>query len=631
MSRMILIMDRSHAIPCLAVFCVLLLCAIPSSGDDTDSSRSLIEFRKFLTNATMLNDWKEPVANLCSPIWTGCVCTHGVFTGLKLEGMGLGGTIDIQSLSNLPSFYSLSVMNNSFSGPFPSDLNSLRKLRRLYLANNKFNGGIQDKAFSGMTGMRRVVLGNNKFTGNIPLSLLQLPGLVDLQLQSNQFEGKIPDFWQADLIVNFSYNKLEGSIPATLRNQNASAFYGNKLCGKPLDACKPKILTWKIGIIIAVAVGVGLAVVIILFLILRRRVKPLKYQKSIDKFHKEEQIPSKSGTFKNSSEHGKLQFVRNNRQRFELEELLRASAEVLGSGSFGSSYKAVLFGGQPYVVRRFRQMNNVGKEEFQEHMRKLGRLSHPNLLPLVAFYHRKEEKLLITDFAENGSLASHLHSKRSPNQPGLDWPTRLRIIKGVSRGLAYLYEELPTLTLPHGHLKSSNVLLGSTFEPLLSDYALVPVIDKDHAQKFMVAYKSPESSQNDHVTRKTDIWSLGILILELLTGKFPANYLKQGRGPSADLATWVNSVVREEWTGEVFDKDMNLARRAEGQMLRLLKIGMCCCDWDVNKRWDWKEAVEKIQELKEKDSDDDFSSYASEVDVYSSRTMTDDDFSFSKA
>ncbi|XP_075522596.1 putative LRR receptor-like serine/threonine-protein kinase At4g31250 [Primulina tabacum] len=624
-----MIMDRNIR-HCLVVFCVVLLCVIPSSGDETDTSKSLLKFKESLTNANMLSDWKEPVANLCSPIWIGCVCTHGVLTGLRLEGMGLGGKIDIESLSNLSSFTSLSVMNNSFSGSFPSDLNKLQKLRSLYLANNKFNGEIPDKAFSGMKGMRRVVLGNNEFTGNIPMSLLQLPRLVDLQLQSNQFEGEIPDFWQENLTVNFSYNKLEGSIPATLRSQNASSFYGNKLCGMPLDICKPKKLTWKIGLIIAVAVGIALAAIIIFFLIFSRRVKPLKYQKSIDKSHREDPISSQSGTFKNS-EHGKLQFVRNNRQRFELEELLRASAEVLGSGSFGSSYKAVLFSGQPYVVRRFRQMSNVGKEDFQEHMRKLGRLSHPNLLPLVAFYHRKEEKLLIADFAENGSLASHLHSKRGPNQPGLDWPTRLRIIKGVSRGLAYLYEELPTLSLPHGHLKSSNVLLDSTFEPLLADYALVPVINKDHAQKFMVAYKSPESSQNDRVTRKTDVWSLGILILELLTGKFPANYLKQGKGPSADLATWVNSVVREEWTGEVFDKDMNLARRGEGQMLRLLKIGMCCCDWDVDKRWDLKEAVEKIEELKEKDSDDDFSSYASEVDIYSSRTMTDDDFSFSKA
>ena len=195
--------------------------------------------------------------------------------------------------------------------------------------------------------------------------------------------------------------------------------------------------------------------------------------------------------------------------------------------------------------------------------------------------------------------------------------------------MAYLYKEFPSLTLPHGHLKSSNVLLDQNFEPLLADYALVPVIDKEHAQQFMAAYKSPEFTQHDRTTKKTDVWSLGILILEMLTGKFPANYLKQGKGGNADLAAWVNLVVREEWTGEVFDKEMKRTKNGEGEMLKLLKIGMCCCEWNVERRWDLTVAVKKIEELKERDSDEDYSSYASEGEMYSSRAMTDEDFSFS--
>lgn len=113
----------------------------------------------------------------------------------------------------------------------------------------------------------------------------------------------------------------------------------------------------------------------------------------------------------------KLSFVRDDREKFDLQDLLRASAEILGSGSFGSSYKAALCGGATMVVKRFKQMNNVGKEEFQEHMRRLGRLRHPNLLPLVAYYYRKEEKLLIADFVQKGSLAVHLHGINSSFLP----------------------------------------------------------------------------------------------------------------------------------------------------------------------------------------------------------------------
>ena len=108
--------------------------------------------------------------------------------GLRLERLGLGGKIDVKSLTELP-ILSLSVKKNNFSGPFPSDINKLGKLRSLHLANNSFSGEIPDDAFSGMKAMRKVVLGVNMFTGKIPMSLLGLPRLVGLQLQNNRFEG----------------------------------------------------------------------------------------------------------------------------------------------------------------------------------------------------------------------------------------------------------------------------------------------------------------------------------------------------------------------------------------------------------------------------------------------------------
>jgi serine/threonine protein kinase len=173
------------------------------------------------------------------------------------------------------------------------------------------------------------------------------------------------------------------------------------------------------------------------------------------------------------------------------------------------------------------------------------------------------------------------------------------------------------------------VLLDHTFRPLLSEYCLVPAVNKEHAQQYMAAYKSPELAQLDRTTKKTDVWCLGILILELLTGRFPANYLRHGRGENEDLATWVNSVVREEWTGEVFDIDMKGIKDSEEEMLKLLKIGMCCCECNVGRRWELREALEKIEELKERDPEEGYySSCASEGDIYSSRAMTEEDFSF---
>ncbi|KAM7459590.1 hypothetical protein LguiA_036584 [Lonicera macranthoides] len=556
---------------------VLLMCVIASSGES--EPQILLRFRETLSNNTLLNNWNEDI-DVCR--WNGLICSKGSFYGLQLEGMELTGIIAVEILTELPSLRTLSFMNNKFEGPIPN-VTKLGALRGLYLSHNRFSGEISSDFFAGMQSMRKVYLANNEFTGKIPSSLADLPKLVELQLQNNEFEGEVPNFEQKDLVANLANNKLVGPIPAVLSDENSVSFLGNPgLCGKPLSPCKSSKKRFpKLAIIIIGAVAVALAVILIASLVLckKRKSPPTKppHTKNVvyksDKRQHFQNYPHQIETYK-KVEQGKLYFLRNDREGFELQDLLRASAEVLGSGSFGSSYKAVLLSGQAMVVKRFREMSNVGKEKFYEHMRMLGNLSHPNLLPLVAFYYKKEEKLLVTDFTENGSLASLLHA----------------------------------------------------------DYALAPIMNEEHAHRFMVAYKSPEFTQLDRVTKKTDVWCLGILILELLTGKYPENYVKQGKGGnSADLGTWVNSVVREEWTGEVFDKDMRGVRNgAEGEMLKLLKIGMCCCEWNVERRWDLREAYEKIDELKERDSDEDnYSSYTSEGDMYSSRAMTEDDFSFS--
>lgn len=166
--------------------------------------------------------------------------------------------------------------------------------------------------------------------------------------------------------------------------------------------------------------------------------------------------------------------------------------------------------------------------------------------------------------------------------------------------MAHLYEELPMLTVPHGHLKSSNVLLDGDFTAVLSDYALVPVLTASHAAQVMVAYKSPECVAKGKPSKTSDVWSLGILALEVLTGRFPANYLRQGKQQgNADIAGWVSSVVNEERTGEVFDKDMAGTQGHEEEMLKLLRVALACCEADVDKRLDLKAALASIEEIKD--------------------------------
>ncbi|KAK4483737.1 hypothetical protein RD792_010939 [Penstemon davidsonii] len=611
----------------------------------------LLKFKESLKNTGALSLWdnnnNKPPCEGDYEIWNGVLCEKGSVWGLQLENMGLGGVIDVDTLVGLKNLRAISFMNNNFDGKLP-DLTKLGALRSIYLTSNQFSGEIPGDMFSALIGLKKIYLGNNKFSGPIPGSLASLPKLKELEMENNQFEGGIPDFSKEHLkVFNVSNNRLEGQIPTSLSHIDASAFSGNKdLCGAPLKSCtSPSKVSTSTIIILSILVAAALAALVAVVIILRRRKnQPPDYSADrkaiastdLDKMEQGGQTTASSASSspdhmsKKSEQSVKLTFLQEDmRDKFDMSDLLKASAEILGSGVFGSTYKAALNEGTVMVVKRFRHMNNVSREEFNEHMRRLGRLNHQNVLSIVGFYYRKEEKLLVTNFAHNGSLAVHLHGNKSRGLPSPDWPTRLKIIKGVAKGLKYLYIELPSLTAPHGHLKSSNVLLDKSFNPLLTDYGLVPVTNQEHAQQHMISYKSPEYKQNGRITKKTDIWSLGILILEILTGRFPSNFLQEGRGGDTDIVTWVESIMRDDDDShvEVFDGDMKgILKSCEGEMMKLLRIGLKCCVADVDRRMDVKDVLEKIEEIKERDNGEDefYSSYASEGDMRSSRGLSDD-------
>ncbi|XP_017439314.2 pollen receptor-like kinase 2 [Vigna angularis] len=591
----------------------------------------LLGFKDSIENKHALSSWNESVPP-CSPKqpnWPYVQCYKGHVWGLTLENMRLKGVVDVQTLEKLPYLRTLSLKNNDFNTEWPY-INGILGLKALFLSNNKFFGEVPSQAFQDMKWLKKIHLSNNRFTGHIPTSLASMPRLIELRLEGNQFTGSIPNFQRPLKSFSAADNKLEGQIPEGLRDLPISAFSGNEgLCGAPLEACPSKKLSLLSIIVTVVLVVVALVVIgAVVLLVLRRRrkrVPDVSEEDSPSMSHKKARSrePSEEGSHRSrsSSRISKgdtmmLSFVRDHKDQFDLHELLGASAEVLGSGCYSSSYKASLLSGPVMVVKRFKQMNNVGREEFQEHMRRFGRLNHPNLLPLIAYYYRKEEKLFVTDFVHNGSLAVRLHGYQALGQRSLEWGSRLKIVKGIAEGLQYLYREMPSLIAAHGHLKSSNVLLNESLEPLLTDYGLVPVINQDLAPDIMVIYKSPEYLQHGRITKKTDVWSLGIIILEILTGNLPVNFL-QGKGSDLSLANWVHS-VSEECSSEVFDKDMEVSTNSEGEMIKLLKIALACCERDVDKRWDLKEVVDRIHQVNETDNEDHnsrSSSNASEVEI----------------
>lgn len=175
----------------------------------------------------------------------------------------------------------------------------------------------------------------------------------------------------------------------------------------------------------------------------------------------------------------------------------------------------------------------------------------------------------------------------------LNWSTRLKIIQGIARGMGYLHSEFPSYELPHGNLKSSNVLLNSNYEPLLSDYAMYPLLNNTPTAQNMFAFKSPEQQASP----KSDVYCLGILILEILTGKFPSQYLNNQKG-GTDVVQWVRTAVSEKRVSELVDPEIaGTSAASVEQMEKLLHIGNACTESNQDKRLDMKEAIRRIEEI----------------------------------
>ncbi|KAL6851710.1 hypothetical protein ACP4OV_020274 [Aristida adscensionis] len=242
-------------------------------------------------------------------------------------------------------------------------------------------------------------------------------------------------------------------------------------------------------------------------------------------------------------------------RRFELEELRRASAEMLGKGGCGTAYKAVLDDGTVVAVKQLRDATAAASsKDFEHHMAVLGRLRHPNVVPLNAYYYACDERLLVYEFMPNDNLFSLLHGNRGSRRTPLEWAARLRIAAGTAHRLAYIHHAgrrgSGTSKLAHGNIKSTNILLDRAGVAQLADCGLPPLGSSLAAAAACSAgYREPEAPPPPQpwASQKEDVYMFGVVLLELLTGRCLGSELPNG-GVVVELPRWVQSVVREEWT-----------------------------------------------------------------------------------
>ncbi|KAK8627033.1 hypothetical protein V6N13_134662 [Hibiscus sabdariffa] len=590
-----------------------------------EAERDALYALKHTFNDPFINDnWNGLHCYRNASFWDGVRCVNGRVTAMILESRGLSATISDDAFVSFSELVTLSLKNNSLSGK------------------------IMD--FSSNLKLRDVDLSKNMFDGPIPRSLLSLELLQSLQLQDNQLIGPMPEFNQKRLIVfNVSNNKITGPIPGTgsLKSFSAASYSGNGPNASPGDSKK------SVPTMLIVFDIIGLVTVILLLILYCKKSRELNklikryrlgeeddeilemggvsYNYKESKEESREEIREESithvhhggvSTFvANEEEKGNLIFMGDGDAGFDLNDLLRASAEGLGKGLFGNSYKAKLEGRPAVVVKRLRDLKPMSDEEFTRLIRIIADQKHPNLLPLIAYYYTNDEKLFLYRFAKNGNLFNRIHGGRgTKNRIPMRWNSRLAIARGVARAMEYLHLNFnfTTCCVPHGNLKLSNVLLDEDDTVLVSDYGLASLVAVPIAAQRLVAYKSPEFQSSKRVSPKSDVWSYGCLLLELLTGRLSVHSAPPGIN-GVDLCSWVHRAVREEWTAEIFDMEISVQRNAAPGMLKLLQVAIRCCEKVPEKRPEMTEIVREIDSIKAVDSE--------ELSDSADQSLTDESFS----
>ncbi|MCD9560135.1 Proline-rich receptor-like protein kinase perk4 [Datura stramonium] len=199
-----------------------------------------------------------------------------------------------------------------------------------------------------------------------------------------------------------------------------------------------------------------------------------------------------------------------------------SQANVLGQGGFGFVHKGVLTDGSVVAVKSLKSGSGQGEREFQAEVEIISRVHHRHLVSLVGYCIADGQRMLVYEFVPNGTLEYHLHGK---GRPVMDWGLRLKIALGSAKGLAYLHEDCHPRII-HRDIKGANILLDNNYEAMVADFGLAKLTEDNntHVSTRVMGtfgYLAPEYASSGKLTEKSDVFSFGVMLLELITGRRP--------------------------------------------------------------------------------------------------------------
>ncbi|GMN33404.1 hypothetical protein TIFTF001_004130 [Ficus carica] len=491
---------------------------------------------------------------------------------------------NIQStFNNDGSMIFFDLSHNLLSGNIPKEIGKMRYLLIMNLGHNNLSGTIPEE-LGGSTKINILDLSSNRLEGTIPQSLTRLSMLMEIDLSNNFLTGMIPESAQFESFPPYRFVNNSG------------------LCGYPLPQCgtdsgKNATLQHQkshrqASLFGSVAMGLLFSLFCIFgFIIVAIETKKRRKKKesSLDAYIDSRSHSGTANVTWNLT--GAREALSINLATFEkplrkltFADLLEATNgfhndSLIGKGGFGDVYKAQLRDGSTVAIKKLIHISGQGDREFTAEMETIGKIKHRNLVPLLGYCKVVEERLLVYEYMKFGSLDDVLHDQKKAGIK-LNWSARRKIAIGAARGLAFLHHNcIPHII--HRDMKSSNVLLDENLEARVSDFGMARLMSAmdTHLSVSTLAgtpgYVPPEYYQSFRCSTKGDVYSYGVVLLELLTGRQPTNSSDFGDN---NLVGWVKQhaklKISDVFDPELMKEDPNL----EIELLQHLKVACACLD-----------------------------------------------------